>query len=554
MLTDLHIKNLAIIDSLHVSFHQGLTVLTGETGAGKSIIIDAINLILGERSSADLIRAGAEEAVVEAMFDLARQPELAATLREMGIDDGGELLVRRLVSRSGRGRVFINGSLSTLAALSDLSRRMVNIYGQHESQTLLRSDNHLFLLDSFAELDGARREFGAAYDEFRSVEAEIRRIDEGERETARRMDLLAFQSGEIAEADLKPGEDEELERERRLLSHGERLYGNAQGAYEALYGGERAILDRLAEIKGMVADIAAIDAEQAPLLTSLESAIFQIEDAALTLRDYAAGIEVDPQRQQQVEDRLDQIGRLKKKYAPTIDEILAFQREVEAELALISSGEERRAGLERRLTELGGEMSRRGALLSERRREAASRLKVAMEAEIHVLAMKNAIFQISFEEQAEPRPYGMERVEFLFSPNPGEPPKPLSRIASGGELSRLMLALKQILPESSVPTLIFDEVDTGIGGATSALVGKKLKNVSRGQQVLCITHLPQVAACADHQYRVEKRVEAGRTATSVAELDESERVREMARMLGGVEITGTTLEHARELIEQGRKD
>ncbi|RNC69885.1 MAG: DNA repair protein RecN [Desulfuromonadales bacterium] len=553
MLIDLSIKNLAIIDSLHVAFQPGFTVLTGETGAGKSIIIDAVNLIMGGRASADLIRTGEEEAAVEAVFALPEDASLPVRLAEMGIDCAGELLVKRVVSRSGRNRVFIGGSLSTLAILADLARDLVNIYGQHESQTLLRPDNHLRLLDGFAGLVPSRSAYASLFEEYRATLARIRELEEGEREAARRLDLLAFQAGEIREAALQPGEDEELERERGLLVHGEKLLRASQEAFETLYGGDGAILDKLSEVKGKIAEITGIDSSLAPLLEGITSAAFQIEDAALTLRDYAARVEADPARLDRVEERLSLIQRLKKKYAPTVVEIIAYGEEAEREAETLRNRERTRGELDAALERLGKELAERGRELSSRRRIAAGELKKAMEREIHQLAMKHALFEVSFDGFAEPRATGFERIEFLFSPNPGEAPKPLAKIASGGELSRLMLALKQILPESDVPTLIFDEVDTGISGATSALVGEKLRNVARAQQVLCITHLPQVAACADHHYKVEKRVEGGRTATAVTALEGDGRVAEMARMLGGVTITERTLEHAREMIEEGRR-
>jgi DNA repair protein RecN (Recombination protein N) len=550
MLTDLFIKNFAIIDNLHVAFLPGLNVLTGETGAGKSIIIDAVNLVLGGRASADLIRTGEEEAAVEAIFDLSRHPSILVGLAETGVECAGELLVKRVVSRTGRNRVFVGGGLSTIAVLADLARRLINIYGQHESQTLLKPDNHLLLLDGFASLSPLREEFAADYGAYRQSLAEIRRLDEGEREAARRIDLLSFQSEEIGKAALLPDEEEELARERQLLVHAEKLLHNSRGAFDALYGGDASILGHLQQVAAGVGEIRAIDASLAEVLDLLNGAYLQLEDAALALRDYAARVAADPQRLQALDDRLDLLYRLKKKYAPTVAEIIAYKDEIDRELGELLSREEARGELDGRLRELAEKMAARGAELSARREKAAHALRAAMERELHDLAMKNALFEVALEKLAEPRISGMEGAGFLFSPNPGEAPKPLARIASGGELSRLMLALKQVHPESDVPTLVFDEVDTGIGGATSALVGEKLKRVASGQQVLCITHLPQVAAFADHHFRVEKQVEGGRTRTFVTLLEGEERVQEMARMLGGTRITEKTLEHAREMIQE----
>ncbi|HTY20517.1 MAG TPA: DNA repair protein RecN [Geobacteraceae bacterium] len=552
MLTDLVIKNFAIIDTLHVSFREGLNILTGETGAGKSIIIDAVNLVLGGRASSDLIRTGEEEAVVEALFDISGRDEILSLLAQSGIECDGELLVKRTVARSGRNRIFVGGGLSTISSLAELAKSLINIYGQHESQTLLKPDNHLHLLDDFAALSPLRKEFTALYDSYRHKLADIKRLDEGERESARRIDLLSFQSGEIAAALLRSGEEEELEDERRLLVHAEKLHNNSLTAFEALYGGDASILGSLRGVLAGVREISSIDQCLAETAESVNSAYLQLEDSALILRDYAARVDADPRRLQTVDDRLDLVHRLKKKYAPTVAEIIAYKEEIDRELRQLSNREETLGTLERDLKELEGKLAALGAELSAKRGKAAGVLKKAMEKELQDLAMRHAHFEVALEKLAEPRGYGMERAEFFFSPNPGESPKPLARIASGGELSRLMLALKQLHPESDVPTLVFDEVDSGIGGATSALVGEKLKRVADGQQVLCITHLPQVAAYADHHLKVEKVVEGGRTRTCICVLSAEERVIEMARMLGGVKITDKTMEHAREMIEQTR--
>jgi len=554
MLTDLAIKNIAIIDALHVTFQSGLNILTGETGAGKSIIIDAVNLILGGRASADMIRSGEEEAQVEALFDLSGAPEVVEELAETGINTEGELLVKRTVSRSGRNRVFLNGSLATTTQLASVAARLINIYGQHESQTLLRLANHQELLDGFAGLGPLRTAYGEFYAEHRRTVEALHTLDRDGREAERRLDLLTFQSEEIAAAALMPGEDKTLVRERQLLGHAERLLLGSQDAYQQLYGDDDALLSRLGEVRKSVADCATIDPRLANLEDALNGAALQIEDAALALRDYAARIEADPRRLQAVDDRLDLIRKLERKYAPTIEDILDLKTGIDLEREELLRREENREALERLRDELAQELLRKGEELSGRRREAADRLAKAMTGQLCDLAMKGVLFLAEFQQLVEPGPTGLDRVEFLFSPNPGEPPRPLARIASGGELSRLMLALKQIHPESDVPTLVFDEVDTGIGGAVAALVGEKLQRVSRRQQVLCITHLPQVAAHANQHYLVTKREDGGRTTTTVAQLDSSARVEEIARMLGGMTLTETTRRHAREMIDAARNN
>ena len=553
MLTDLAIHNIAIIDSLHVVFQPGLNILTGETGAGKSIIIDAVNQILGGRASADLIRSGEDEARVEAVFDLTGAPEVAADLAAAEITTGDELIVKRTVSRAGKNRVFLNGSLATTTQLAAVAPRLINIYGQHESQTLLRLANHLELLDGFGRLLPLRASYAACYAEHRRTLAELGLLEKDGQEAARRLDLLTFQSEEIAAAAPVPGEDEELERERLLLAHAGRLLQGTSGAFERLYGDDGALLTRLAEVRRNLADCAAVDSRLVPLEESLAGAALQLEDVALALRDYAAKVEADPRRLQTVDDRLDLLRTLKRKYAPTIEEILARKAAIDRERdALVHRGENRE-DLERHRDELAAELLRQGQELSTRRRETAVKLAETMSGQLRELAMKDALFLADFQPFDEPGPTGLDRMEFLFSPNPGEAPRPLARIASGGELSRLMLALKQVHPESDVPTLIFDEVDTGIGGSVSSLVGEKLRRVAQRQQVLCITHLPQVAVYADHHFRVEKRTVAGRTTTTVTPLDEAARIEEISRMLGGATITETTRKHAREMIGNVRR-
>jgi DNA repair protein RecN (Recombination protein N) len=552
MLTDLIIKNFAIIDALHVSFRPGLNMLTGETGAGKSIIIDAVNLILGGRASSDLIRTGEEDAVVECLFDIAEHEDIRTKLAESGIETDAELLIKRIVSRSGRNRVFMNGGMATTSLLGDITPLLVNIYGQHESQTLLRPENHLYLLDGFAGIVPLRDQYSRLHEEYRKTAEELRLLEMDERDAFRRIDLLSFQSREIAEAALLPGEDVELLEERQRLLHGEKLIRATSGAYDALYDGDGALLGVLRSIITEVEEAGTVDTALAAFSARLNESYLTLEDTALSLRDYGARLEADPGRLQEVDDRLDLIYRLKKKYLPTLEGILTFKEEVDVELEAFAHRGERHSELEETLQRLEISLREEGRELTQRRLEASKQLSAAMETELHELAMKNAHFDVAFTSYEEPRATGMERVEFLFSPNPGEAPKPLARIASGGELSRLMLALKQIHPESDVPSLIFDEVDTGIGGAVSAMVGKKLKRVSSNQQVLCITHHPQVAAFADHHFKVNKTTESGRTRTTVDLLSDEERVLEVARMLSGTKITEKTLEHAREMMEDAR--
>ena len=548
MLTDLTIKNIAIIDTLQISFRSGLTVLTGETGAGKSIIIDAVGLVMGNRASSDLIRSGEEEATVEAIFDISALPQVRDQLAAAGFDCDGELLVKRSISRSGKNRIFLNGSMGTLALLGDITHCLINIYGQHESQTLLRPENQLALLDAFAGATAMRDDFAETFRQLQSVRDRLEHLDEQERESARRIDLLSFQSGEIGAASLKAGEETELEDQRQILASAGKLGSISSEAFELLYGGDGAILGQLRRISSSIKEIAAIDHGLGELATTLESAYLQLEDAAIELRDYSSRIESDPATLQQIDDRLDLIGRLKRKYGSTVEEVLDFKKQIDDELEGLYGLEHDRKNLEAEQERLTVEVSAKGTELTALRTIGAAKLKLALESEAHQLAMKGAVIEAALETLSEPRTTGFERVEFIFSPNPGEPPRPLARIASGGELSRLMLAFKQVLPEGDVPTLIFDEVDTGISGATSELVGRKLQNVAGRQQVLCITHLPQVASCAHHHLRIEKQVRDGRTTTSVAHLGGEERTREIARLLAGERITDSAVVHATEML------
>ncbi|MGB9080048.1 MAG: DNA repair protein RecN, partial [Desulfuromonadaceae bacterium] len=482
MLTDLTIKNVAIIDTLQITFKPGLTVLTGETGAGKSIIIDAVGLIMGGRASSDLIRSGEEEAVVEALFDISDLPDIRQQLMEAGFDAADELLIKRSLSRGGKNRIFINGGMATLTLLTDIAPRLINIYGQHDSQTLLKPENHLRLLDAFAGIGDRRQKFTVLFSRLGSVREELAGLEHAEREAERRLDLLSYQSDEIAKAALKPGEEEQLEEQRQLLASAEKLGGVTSEAFDRLYGGDGTILGQLRRISASIAELSAIDVSLQETASSIESAYLQLEDAAITLRDYSSRVESDPAALGQIDDRLDQLGRLKKKYAPTVEEILVYKTEIDAELDQLQGREQSRQALEAERDRMEGELKQAGAELTAARIQAAIKLKHALENEAHQLAMKGAIIEPALEPLAEPRSSGFERVEFLFSPNPGEMPRPLGRIASGGELSRLMLAIKQVLPEGDVPTLVFDEVDTVICGATSELVGRKLKNVAVGQQ------------------------------------------------------------------------
>lgn len=550
MLSQLSIRNVAIIDRLQLSFGPGLNILSGETGAGKSIIIDALTLASGGRASVDLIRSGEDEAVVEALFDLADQKPLQRQLQEAGFQDTEELLIKRCLSRTGKNRIYINGSLATLAQLGEIGRQLVTIHGQHESQGLLRPEYHLELLDVFAGAEGMRRDVAGAFARWRETEQQLDRFEEQGRALSQRMELLAHQVEELEEAQLRPGEDEELEEQRRVLANAERLAMTAGGAYEALYGGDRALLGELKRIVAAVREAAGIDASLASVQELLDEGYLQLEDGALQLRDYTARLEAEPDRLRMIEDRLDLLQRLKRKHASTLDGLIEQKSALKQELDQLQGQYRSREQLQQEAAELREALHRLAAELGTKRVRGAQELEQRLTGEIRQLAMPHAVVRVALESLAEPRSSGLERVEFLFSPNPGEPPRPLARVASGGELSRLMLAFKQVLPEGEAPTLVFDEVDSGIGGSVAGVVGRKLRHLADAQQVFCVTHLPQVASWSTRHLRVEKRVLDGRTVTAVRELDHEGQVQELARMLAGEQITAAALQHAEEMLRQ----
>ena len=549
MLLTLAITNIAIIERLEMEFGAGFNVLTGETGAGKSIVMDALGLILGDRANPELIRTGCEEAAVEALFDLAGRDDLQAELADAGFPGGAELLLRRVITRAGRSRAYVNGSLATLVQLQPLAERLVAVCGQHEHQALLGRDAHLPFVDRFgghaAELDAYR----ASYAAWRATAERLARLTAAERERARRLDLLRFQVGEIADAQLAPGEEEELAAERLLLQHAERLAAAAGGGFETLYGADGAVCERIGRVADDLAGLAGIDPTLGSLAETLRQSLYTLEDVAAQLRAHLGRVSVDPARQAQIEERLALLGALKRKYGLPVEEILARGEELAGELAELEHAEETRELLEAELARHLAALQAAGAVLGQARRVAGERLSAAMQLELADLAMPGARFALQLTALPEPGPAGLERGEFLLAPNRGEALLPLARVASGGELSRVLLALKRVAPESDrVPTLIFDEVDAGIGGVTATAVGVKLQAVSRSAQVLCVTHLPQVAAGADRHFLVAKQDRAGRTVTVVSLLAGEARVTEMARMLGGAQVTERTLAHARELL------
>ena len=556
MLKLLRINNIALIPELEVELGAGLTLLTGETGAGKSILIDALGLLLGERASPDLIRSGEERASVEAVFEIEGASGL---LEERGLSaDGDEVVIRRELQASGKGRATVNGALVPVSLLRDLAPRLTIIHGQHEPQGLLDPATHLDLLDHFAGADDGRP-LAEFFRDMRAAEAALERLRGDRREAERRRETLEFQASEIERASLSAGEEEALRVDKARQANAGRLAALSGEAYGLLYDDEQAALSRLGQVLRRVAELAAIDPSFQPFLGARAEVLAPLEDLALRLRDYHEQLEVSPGRLDEIEGRLAVLDRLKKKYGATVEEVLAFGQRCRRELDALASPEEQEKALEARRERLAAAYVEQARVLSKRRRAAALELRKRVQSELGQLAMEKTRFEVAFapadaEAAVDPKEWterGLERAEFLLSPNPGEELRPLARIASGGELSRIMLGLKSVV-RSDAPglTLVFDEVDAGIGGRVAEVVGRKLKAVAARQQVVCVTHLPQIAALADRHLAVRKQVERGRTVTFVVALDAEARVEEIARMLGGQTITSTTREHAREMLKQ----
>ncbi|MCX8118543.1 MAG: DNA repair protein RecN [Desulfobacterota bacterium] len=558
MLSELRIKNLAIIDEVSLTFSKGFNVLTGETGAGKSIILNAVRLLLGERMGEEVIRTSEEEAVVEALFDLSGNREVREKVKEwapktQGHRDETECLIRRVLSRSGRSRAFLNESLTTLGTLSEVGEALITLCGQHEHQSLQRVETHLDLLDEFGGLIPLRNQYQEHFENLLSMEREIRRVWEEKERGNRDRELMMFQLGEIEAARLERGEEEGLREERKILTHARKLIDFVTRSLEGLQEGEGSAVERIQRVLRQGPELIGIDPSLSDPLRSLESVSIQLEEVCLTLRDYLRRVEADPQRLEEVENRLEEIDRLKRKYGPTIEDVLSFKERLRASLGALSSSEERLSHLEGIRDSLRGEVVALANKLSFERKRVATELKKAVERELGLLGMKRASFEVRVEEE-ELTPKGGNRVEFMISPNVGEEVKPLAKIASGGELSRMMLAMKKILARvGGRQVLVFDEVDSGIGGAVAEVVGRSLKELSKHHQVICVTHLPQIACFADAHFSVRKAVRGNRTITLVEQLEREAVVDEIARMLGGVKVTEKTKAHAREMIQNARR-
>jgi DNA repair protein RecN (Recombination protein N) len=537
MLRFLSIRHLAVIDRLELEFGPGLTVLTGETGAGKSILVGAVGLLVGGRASADLVRTGEETASIEAIFETV---------------EGREIILRREISAQGRSRAFVDGALVTSTSLRDLSHGLVDLHGQHEHQLLLDAASHLDVLDAYADAAPLREGVADAFATWTKLKSDRDRLQAATRESASRAEFIAFQIAELDRVAPKPGEDDELAARRQVLANADKLQRLCGEAYDALYEGDHAALSSLASVWRKVGELAGIDERFAPHLASRDVVRPHLEDLAHALRSYSASIDASPARLQEIEDRLAALERLKKKHGPTLAAAIVKGASLRAELHDLEHGAEREAELDAAVATAQAEYSSRAATLSERRRSAAPVLSRTLERSLADLAMNKTRCAFRFSDaqsDADWTDRGVETAELYISPNPGEDLRPLARIASGGELSRIMLALKAIgSTDAPGKTLIFDEVDAGIGGAVADVVGARLQALARNYQVLCITHLPQIAAHGATHLRISKSVRQGRTLTHVEKLADNARQEELARMIGGAEISKVVLASAREML------
>jgi DNA repair protein RecN (Recombination protein N) len=579
VLIEMRLENYAVIDNLVVEFGHGLNLLTGETGAGKSILVDALALLLGEKASSDVIRSGSQRAVVSAVFETegAAEKQLTAVLEANGLDesDDGSLILRREIASGGKGRAFVNNQPATVAVLKMLGPHLATIHAQNESMLSFDGPARLALLDTFAgsQLEGVE----TAYEAWNGIRKRMEELEQGEQDRLRLVDLWIFQKREIEEGRLQSGEDESLESEKRVLANAEKIYNAAMNAFDLLYEGNGSTASSLRAAQKQVEELVRYEPKFQEALAALETARISVEDVGASVRDYAGGIQASPEHLAKVEDRLALLDRLKRKYGPTLEEVIQFGAEVSRKLSEIENKDEILRGLRSELAKAAGEYLRAARVLSKKRAEAARRLEKLAEAEINDLAMKSAfrIEMTSSEQEGNWSSSGVDQVVYMISTNPGEPLRQLEHIASGGELSRVMLALKASVQAGEgsdakkregrglqIPTsrkgrekwgtqrtLVFDEIDTGIGGRAAESVGKKLKSLARSNQVLCVTHLPQIATFGDHHYVIEKKESGGRARTGIRVVTGEERTEEVARMLSGAKLTETSRKHAEQMIK-----
>ncbi len=552
MLRTLSVRNFAIIDRLDLEFGPGFNVLTGETGAGKSIIMDALNLLLGGRAGAEMVRGGAERATLDAVFDVGGSPELQTLVAELGFDlEDDQLFLSREVAANGKSSCRLGGRPASVSQLKAVGEWLVDLHGQHEHQSLLAVSRHLDMLDDWGgkAVQSLRSEVTAAFQKVQSLRREKDELEKDARERAHLLDLYQFQVKEIKDAQLKPGEDEELQTEHNRVANAQKLAEAAQAAATTLTGEDGGgALESLATAVRALEDAASLDATLTPMLETLRSAAYELTEAERDLVRYQDEIEFDPERLEQIEERLETLRTLKRKYGDSIEEILGYGAETAEKVETLANSEERGAKLEAEIGKADKKLRELCARLTTARAKAAKEFQSITLSELRELAMDKARFEVH-TEQGEPTAKGTDRVEFLIATNPGEPLRPLVKVASGGEISRVMLAVKAALArQEALPTMVFDEIDVGVGGRTSSVIADKMATLAKSAQILCITHLAQIASRGQHHYYIEKQVRGDRTIVTVTPLTPNERVSEIARMIGGANVSETVLQHAREML------
>lgn len=562
MLRSLYIRDYALIEELEVDFGPGLNIITGETGAGKSIVIGALKMILGERASTEVVRTGARKAIIEGVFDEADTPVINALLEENQIDSGEQIIMRREITAS-QSRAFINDSPATVQLLKEVAANLIDLHGQHEHQSLLRTETHLQMVDQFGALDGDRREYERRYKEISALELERRSLVAREQDLRQQRDLIAFQINEIDQVDPQPDEETRLRDERRVLENAEQLFEATQGLNEMLYASEQAVQDVLVTARNELRELSGIDPSFSELASEIETAETIVAEVARSLQQYNAGIEFNPERLEEIRLRTMAIEGLKRKYGGALESVIEHRRSIGETYELAADFEGAITRLEERISKARTGLSEAAIALSEKRKEVAARIRKMIEAELGALGMNDARFEVRFDVAVDPngwvsladgtnvdaRADGIDVAEFYISTNVGETPRPLARVASGGEISRIMLALKSILAKSErLPILVFDEIDTGISGAVARRVGRSMAELARFHQIIAITHLPQIAALGDIHLRVSKLVEDGRTKTYMHRLGDEERAAQVASLIAGGGVTDAALESARELM------
>lgn len=564
MLLELKVSNFAIIENLHLSFKEGLNILSGETGAGKSVLLKSLTLLMGGKASSDTIRTGATQATIEGSFDISKRPDIHESLKNMGIDtDEDILIVRRVLSAGDKSKVYLNGSLNTLNSLRDIvapmvelaghSAPLIEMTGQHENRNLMSKAYHLDLLDQYAGTWDKRLLFTEKYNRYHGIFAEIKKLESDAKQKAQRLDFLIYQRDEITNLDLSPGEDTELEVEVKKLKNSNRIGSFVDQAESALYTDDDSAISRLNTVLKKGLELATIDPQIAAKLDNLEQAKTLIDESIYDLRQYAAKIDADPQRLEEAESRLSDLRKLQKKYGTTVDDILRALMEMEIEISNLQNSESKIESLKKEATALHKELEKLGADLHKRRLKGAELLADSVNAELLDLNMKGVTFHVMVESLAELSSTGISDVEFLSQTSAKDIKRPLAKFASGGELSRILLSLKRVVGSSNQPrTYLFDEVDTGVSGETAEKVGRKLKTIAKGQQVICVTHLPQVAAFGDIHFFIQKSPQKDSVAMLVSELKTKDRIQEIARLISGEKISKTSLAHAEQLLADAK--